>query len=105
MSARINRERRRLVSRLALALTAARLEPVGAAMEQLACAARPLAGGGDLQKHRILVQAEPNKQLPEVRGNRVQLQQVLLNLIMNAIDAMAAKDEPRILSIRSQTWP
>jgi hypothetical protein len=26
-------------------------------------------------------------------------------LIMNAIDAMAAKDEPRILSIRSQTWP
>lgn len=39
MSERINRERRRLVSRLALALTAARLEPVGAAMEQLACAA------------------------------------------------------------------
>jgi C4-dicarboxylate-specific signal transduction histidine kinase len=104
MSERINRERRRLVSRLALALTAARLEPVGAAMEQLACAARPLAGG-DLQKHRILVQVEPNKQLPEVRGNRVLLQQVLLNLIMNAIDAMAAKDEPRILSIRSQTWP
>ena len=55
-------------------------------------------GRGDLQKHGILVQAEPNKRLPEVRGNRVQLQQVLLNLIMNAIDAMAAKDEPRILT-------
>ena len=52
---------------------------------------------GDLEKHRILVQAEPNEQLPEVRGNRVQLQQVLLNLITNAIDAMAAKDEPRVL--------
>ena len=59
-------------------------------------------GRSDLQKHRIAVQAEPNRQLPEVRGNRVQLQQVLLNLIMNAIDAMAAKDEPRILSVKSE---
>ena len=57
---------------------------------------------GDLQKHRILVQAEANDQLPEVRGNRVQLQQVLLNLITNAIDAMAARDEPRILSVKSE---
>ena len=61
-------------------------------------------GRGDLQKHGILVQAEPNRQLPEVRGNRVQLQQVLLNLIMNAIDAMAAKDEPRILSVKSEAY-
>jgi signal transduction histidine kinase len=57
---------------------------------------------GDLQKHRILVQAGPNTQLPEVRGNRVQLQQVLLNLITNAIDAMAAKDEPRVLLVKSE---
>ncbi len=56
----------------------------------------------DLQKHGILVQAEPNRELPEVRGNRVQLQQVLLNLIMNAVDAMTAKDEPRILSVKSE---
>jgi signal transduction histidine kinase len=56
---------------------------------------------GDLQKHAILVNAEPDARLPQVTGNRVQLQQVLLNLIMNAIDAMAARDEPRILSIRS----
>jgi signal transduction histidine kinase len=56
---------------------------------------------GDLQKHRIIVQAEPNGQLPEVAGNRVQLQQVLLNLIMNAVDAMATRDEPRILSVKS----
>ena len=59
---------------------------------------------GDLQKHGILVQAEPNRQLPEVKGNRVQLQQVLLNLIMNAIDAMAAKDEPRILTVKSEVY-
>ena len=56
----------------------------------------------DLERHRILVQAETNKPLPEVRGNRVQLQQVLLNLITNAIYAMAAKDEPRVLSVKSE---
>ena len=61
-------------------------------------------GRGELQKHGILVQAEPNRQLPEVRGNRVQLQQVLLNLIVNAIDAMAAKDEPRILTVKSEVY-
>src|SRR5262249_32297073 len=61
-------------------------------------------GHGDLQRHGILVQAEANRQLPVVRGNRVQLQQVLLNLIMNAIDAMAAKEEPRILTVKSDVY-
>jgi signal transduction histidine kinase len=56
---------------------------------------------GDLQKHRILVQAEPNTQLPMAQGDRVQLQQVLLNLITNAIHAMAAGDEKRILRVKS----
>ena len=56
---------------------------------------------GDLRKHGILVQAEPDSELPEVRGNRVQLQQVLLNLITNAIDAMAARDEPRVLLVKT----
>ena len=57
---------------------------------------------GDLQKHRILVQAAPNAQVPRVRGDRVQLQQVLLNLIANAIDSMAAKDGARVLCVRSE---
>jgi signal transduction histidine kinase len=56
----------------------------------------------DLEKHRILVQAEPTEHLPEVRANRVQLQQVLLNLITNAIDAMAVSDEPRVLCVKSE---
>ena len=57
---------------------------------------------GDLQRHRILIQAEPNEQLLRVRGDRIQLQQVLLNLITNAIDSMASKDGARILGVRSE---
>jgi signal transduction histidine kinase len=56
---------------------------------------------GDLRRHRILVQAESNEQLPHVMGDRIQLQQVLLNLITNAIDSMAAKDGPRVLCVKS----
>jgi C4-dicarboxylate-specific signal transduction histidine kinase len=57
---------------------------------------------GDLQRHRILIQAECNARVPQVRGNRIQLQQVLLNLIANAIDSMAAKDGARVLGLRSE---
>jgi signal transduction histidine kinase len=56
---------------------------------------------GELQKHRVLVRSELNEQLAEVIGDRIQLQQVLLNLITNAIDAMAATDEPRVLYVKS----
>ena len=56
----------------------------------------------DLQKHRILVQADSDTLLPQIVGDRIQLRQVLLNLITNAIESMAAKDEPRLLSVRSE---
>lgn len=55
----------------------------------------------NLRKHRILVQVESDHRLPEVRADRIQLQQVLLNLIANAIAAMAAREEPRILHLKS----
>jgi signal transduction histidine kinase len=48
------------------------------------------------------VQTAPTVQLPAVHGDRVQLQQVLLNLITNAIHAMATRDEPRVLSVRCE---
>jgi signal transduction histidine kinase len=57
---------------------------------------------GELQTHRVSVQAEPNERLPRVKGDRVQLQQVLLNLITNAIDSMAATDGARVLCVRSK---
>ncbi len=45
---------------------------------------------GELQNHRIALQVELNQQLPLVRADRVQLRQVLLNLIMNAIEAVSS---------------
>ncbi|HEX8027762.1 MAG TPA: MASE4 domain-containing protein [Vicinamibacterales bacterium] len=56
----------------------------------------------DLRKHKILVRLAPTAGLPDIYGDRVQLQQVLLNLITNAIHAMAARDEPRVLSVTSE---
>jgi C4-dicarboxylate-specific signal transduction histidine kinase len=55
----------------------------------------------DLEKHRVRVHIEAAEPLPDVRGNRVQLQQVLLNLIANAVDAMADCDDARVLSVKS----
>src|SRR5262249_3731685 len=54
-----------------------------------------------LQRNRVSVEVELGERLPLVNGNRVQLQQVLVNLITNAIDAMAEKTRPRIVRIES----
>jgi signal transduction histidine kinase len=50
----------------------------------------------------VLVQTELAADLPPIMGDRVQLQQVLMNLMMNSIDAMKDIDEPRQLTIQSQ---
>jgi C4-dicarboxylate-specific signal transduction histidine kinase len=46
---------------------------------------------------RILVKVERSSLRPQVTGDRIQLQQVLLNLMTNAIEAMAGVDDPAFL--------
>jgi PAS domain S-box-containing protein len=56
----------------------------------------------DLQRNRVVLQSELADQLPTVPGDRIQLQQVILNLLRNASDAMmAVHDRPRRLVIRT----
>lgn len=55
----------------------------------------------DLRRHRVETQISLDSQLPPVLGNEIQLQQVILNLVMNAIEAMRST-EPRLLSIKSK---
>jgi C4-dicarboxylate-specific signal transduction histidine kinase len=50
----------------------------------------------------VLVRTELAADLPLIMGDRVQLQQVLMNLMMNSIDAMKDVDGPRELTIQSQ---
>ena len=57
----------------------------------------------EAQKQHILMRAELAPDLPRVMGDRIQLQQVVLNLIMNGMDAMAAQNNaPKELLIC--TW-
>jgi len=56
----------------------------------------------ELTRNRIHLRAEVAASLPRVQGDPVQLQQVLINLIMNAVEAMRLSTErPRKLVIRS----
>jgi len=55
----------------------------------------------ELQRNRISVELELDEHLPVTKGDRIQLQQVLTNLIANAIDAMTEKRGARILRIKS----
>jgi signal transduction histidine kinase len=57
----------------------------------------------DLQRNRVAVQSELAEDLPTITGDRVQLQQVILNLLRNASDAMVdVHDRPRRLLIRTE---
>jgi signal transduction histidine kinase len=57
---------------------------------------------GEVTRFSISVRMELARDLPYVVGDRVQLQQVMMNLITNSIDAMKEADGTRELAIRSQ---
>ena len=57
----------------------------------------------DLQRNRVVLQAELARDLPAITGDRIQFQQVILNLLRNASDAMAdVHDCPRQLLVRTE---
>jgi len=57
----------------------------------------------ELQRNRVVLQSELADDLPTITGDRVQLQQVILNLLHNALDAMVGvNDRPRQLLIRTE---
>ncbi|SCZ52518.1 PAS domain-containing sensor histidine kinase [Thiohalomonas denitrificans] len=53
--------------------------------------------GADLKVRRVEVETDLEEGLPPVRANRSQLEQVLLNLLLNARDALDGEPEKRIL--------
>jgi PAS domain S-box-containing protein len=57
----------------------------------------------EVRRNRVILRTELAADLPPVLGDRVQLQQVVLNLVMNGIEAMSSVQErPRELMIRTQ---
>jgi PAS domain S-box-containing protein len=59
---------------------------------------------GELQKNKVILQQDFSDTLQPVMGDRVQLQQVILNLVRNASDAMdTVNDRPRRLLVRTET--
>jgi signal transduction histidine kinase len=57
----------------------------------------------DLQRHRVILQSELADDLPILTGDRIQLQQVILNLLRNASEAMDdVHERPRLLLIKTE---
>jgi C4-dicarboxylate-specific signal transduction histidine kinase len=57
---------------------------------------------GEAKFHRTVIHVDLFEQLPAVNGSPVQLQQVISNLVANAIDAMSAvTDRERVLRVKS----
>ena len=59
---------------------------------------------GEVRRNGVALRTELTGDLPFILGDRVELEQVVLNLIMNAIEAMSAiGDRPRELVVRTQS--
>jgi signal transduction histidine kinase len=59
--------------------------------------------GSEVRRNKVALRMELSADLPRVMGDRVQLQQVVVNLMLNAIEAMrTVEDRERELVIRTQ---
>ncbi len=82
-------------------------QPLTGIVSRAGAARRWLAGEtpkidkAQIRKYRIELRTELDDRLPSVTGNEVQLQQVILNLLMNAVEAMHFT-QPRVLCIQSR---
>jgi PAS domain S-box-containing protein len=57
----------------------------------------------DLQRNRVMIRSQLVDDLPSITGDRVQLQQVILNLLLNAVEAMSeVTDRARELTIKTE---
>src|SRR5215813_2141301 len=58
----------------------------------------------EVHRHGVLVETHLAADVPRIRGDRIQLQQVLLNLLMNALEALSGVGAgPRELVVQSDT--
>ena len=58
---------------------------------------------GEVETQQVSVRTELLDELPQVPGNQVQLRQVIVNLIMNAVDAMSAVvGRSRMLRVKTE---
>ena len=59
---------------------------------------------GEARRNKVKLRVEPYTDLPSVMADRVQVQQVLMNLILNGIQAMSeVQDRERVLVVRAQS--
>jgi PAS domain S-box-containing protein len=89
----------------ALAKKSAGLEKIPLDVNELIQDVLPLIRG-EVDRHGVSLRTELASGLPQVLGDRVQLHQVLISLMMNGIEAMASVDDrPRNLVLRSRAHP
>ena len=59
----------------------------------------------ELHKHNVKIVTDLSAEVPPIYGDRVQLMQVILNLVMNGIEAMSAVEASRGLTVTSRLLP
>ena len=91
-----------IVKRIRAFLKKSSPQPGPADINDLVTEALTLVGDAS-RRHQVDIKADLEREIPTVKADRVQLQQVVLNLVMNAIEAMSeVSDRPRRLTITSR---